>query len=344
MDDVRGPLPAKPTRLLDQLRAEVRRRGMSYQTEKSYLYWAKYYIRFHQRKHPMEMGAMEIDAFLSYLSEQRNVSVNTQRIALNAIIFLYKKFLRQDVGELNFNYARRTRRAPVVFSHEEAMGVIEQMINPYRLMAELLYGAGLRLNECLSLRVKDLDFDQLQICVREGKGNKDRFTLLPEPIVERLQAQITEVAVLHEYDLARGFGEVYMPDALNRKYPSEGKALAWQYLFPSKRVGIDPRSGVRRRHHAHDSAFSKNLRKAFKLTGIRKKCSAHTFRHSFATRLLETGYDLKLIQSLLGHSDIRVTEIYLHIVRNRSSSIKGPLNIAREVREERAIYQHAHAA
>lgn len=339
MDDVRGPLPAKPRRLLDQLRAEIRRRGMSYQTEKSYLYWAKYYIRFHHRKHSMDMGAVEIDMFLSFLSEQRNVSINTQRVALNAIIFLYKKFLSKEVGDLNFKSARRARRAPVVFSHEEAMSVIDQMTDPYRLMTELLYGAGLRLNECMSLRIKDLDFDQLQICVREGKGNKDRFTLLPDPIIERLHAQITRVAALHEYDLARGFGEVYMPDALNRKYPSEAKALAWQYLFPSTSISSDPRSGVRRRHHAHDSSFSKNLRRAFKRTGIRKKCSAHTFRHSFATRLLETGYDLKLIQSLLGHADIRVTEIYLHVVRNRSSSIKGPLTLPREMREPDALYE-----
>lgn len=344
MDDVRGRLATKPTRFLDQLRAEIRRRGMSYQTEKSYLYWAKYFIRFHNRKHPGEMGATEIDAFLSYLSEQRNVSQNTQRIALNAIVFLYKKFLQQDIGQLNFRYARRARRAPVVFSHAEAMGIIEQLPNPYRLMAELLYGAGLRLNECLSLRVKDLDFEQLQICVRDGKGNKDRFTLLPEPIIEGLHAQITEVATLHQYDLARGFGSVYMPDALNRKYPADAKSLAWQFLFPSKRVSADPRSGVRRRHHAHDSAFSKNLRKAFRRTGIRKKCSAHTFRHSFATRLLETGYDLKLIQSLLGHSDIRITEIYLHIVRNRASSIKSPLTLAHEVKEDMASYKYNHAA
>ena len=344
MDDVRHPLPQKPVRLMDQLRQEIRQRGMSYQTEKTYLYWIRYYIRFNQRQHPASMGATEIDAFLSYLSERRNVSVNTQRIALNAIVFLYKKHLGQEIGKLKFTGARRSRRVPVVFSHGEAMNVINTLTDPYRLMTELLYGAGLRLNECLSLRIKDLDFEQLQICVRNGKGNKDRFTLLPQPIVSRLQDQITKVSQLHQYDLARGFGEVYMPDALSRKYPRDAKSLGWQFLFPATRVGVDPRSGVKRRHHIHDSAFSKNLRRAFLETGIRKRCSAHTFRHSFATRLLETGYDLKLIQSLLGHSDIRITEIYLHIVRNRSSSITGPLSLSNEVREPRPAYRYSTAA
>ena len=344
MDDIRQPLPVNPVRLMDQLRKEIRQRGMSYQTEKTYLYWVRYYIRFHNKQHPSTMGAAEIDTFLSYLSERRNVSVNTQRIALNAIIFLYKKHLNQEVGKLKYTGARRSKRVPVVFSHNEAMNVIESLSDPYRLMTELLYGAGLRLNECLSLRIKDLDFEQLQICVRNGKGNKDRFTLLPQPIVNRLHEQISKVSKLHQYDLARGFGEVYMPDALSRKYPREARSLGWQFLFPATRVGVDPRSGVKRRHHVHDSAFSKNLRRAFLATGIRKRCSAHTFRHSFATRLLETGYDLKLIQSLLGHSDIRITEIYLHIVRNRSSSITGPLSLSNEVRESQAAYSYPTAA
>lgn len=344
MYDVRKPLPLKPTRLMDQIRAEIRRRGMSLHTERTYLHWIRSYIRFHNRKHPAEMGGKEVDEYLTYLAERRHVSVNTQRLALNALVFLYKKFLRQEIGELAFKGAYRAKRAPSVLSHDEAMSIIDNLTEPHKLMAELLYGSGLRLHECLVLRVKDLDFAQHQILVRDGKGNKDRFTLLPEPIIERLRLQIERAEYLHQYDLARGFGDVYMPDALNRKYPSEAKSLGWQYLFPSNNLSRDPRSGIRRRHHAHHSAFSKNLKRAIRNAGIFKKCSAHTFRHSFATRLLETGYDLKLIQSLMGHADIRVTEIYLHVVRNRASSIKGPLNLAREVKEQHATYLSRRAA
>lgn len=338
MDDVRKPLPLKPVRFLDQLRAEIRRRGLSLQTEKSYLVWVRSFIRFHKYRHPNELGAKEIDDYLTHLAERRNVSVNTQRLALNALIFLYKKFLNKEIGQLKFTYAKRRPHVPVVFSHNEAMDAIDQLKEPYKLMTELLYGSGLRMQECLSLRVKDIDFAQLQICVRSGKGNKDRFTLLPEPVVKRLRRQIAEVKRLHEFDLARGFGEVYMPDALNRKYPNQAKSLLWQFLFPSRDICIDPRSGAKRRHHRHASAFSKNLNRAFRRAGILKKCTAHTFRHSFATRLLETGYDLKLIQSLMGHSDIRTTEIYLHVVRNRANVIKGPLNLSRELGEPKSKY------
>ena len=344
MYDVRKPLPAKPVRFMDLVRREIRRRGMSFHTEKAYLSWIRRYIRFHNNRHPADMGEKEIDEFLSHLSERRGVSINTQRLALNALVFLYKQFLRRELGELSFKGAQRRQRAPVVFSHNEALSIIDELREPHRLMAELLYGAGLRMHECLVLRVKDLDFLQQQICVRDGKGNKDRFTLLPEPLEERLVAQIEEVERLHQFDLARGFGEVYMPDALNRKYPNAARSLAWQYVFPSKSLSIDPRSGVKRRHHAHHSTLSKNLKQAFRKVGIRKKCSAHTFRHSFATRLLESGYDLKLIQSLMGHTDIRITEIYLHIVRNRASSIKGPLNLAREIKEPEAEYTCSVAA
>ena len=344
MYDVRKPIPSKPTRLMDQLRAEIRRSGKSFHTERTYLTWIRRFIRFHNMRHPREMGSKEVDLFLSYLAEQREVSINTQRIALNSLMFLYNKFLKIEIGELKFKGAKRKQRAPVVFSHKEAMKIIDHLREPYKLMAELLYGSGLRMHECLVLRIKDLDFEQLQICVRDGKGNKDRYTLLPEPIVARLQQKIEEVAKLHQYDLARGFGEVYMPDALNRKYPSQGKSLAWQYLFPSSIISVDPRSGTKRRHHAHHSTVAKNLQKAFRKSGINKKCSAHTFRHSFATRLLETGYDLKLIQSLLGHTDIRITEIYLHVVRNRASSIKGPLNLTHEIKEPESTYWATQAA
>lgn len=326
MDDIRPTLPVKPVRLLDQVRLLIRQKSLSYSTEKTYLYWIKYFIRFNERRHPNDMGNAEIEHFLNFLAVDQQVSASTQRTALNALVFLYRQFLHKEVEGLVYDFSRQSRRAPVVFTHEEAMKVIEFLSEPYRLMAELLYGSGLRLNECLRLRIKDLDIAQGQITVRDGKGGKDRFTLLPKKLDEKLLEQIERVRILHDYDEAMGFGSVYMPDALAKKYPAAANSLGWQFLFPSANVAEDPRSGIKRRHHLHDSVLQKHIRKAVRCLAINRKASTHTFRHSFATRLLETGYDLKLIQSLLGHTDIRTTEIYLHVVRNRSGAIKSPLD------------------
>jgi integron integrase len=327
MKDVRQPLPHSPHKFLDQVRQLIRRQQLSYNTEKLYIYWIKYFILFHNKRHPKEMGAIEVTAFLNHLAEQKHVAPNTQKTALNAIVYLYRKFLQLPLEGVEFTPSKKERRPPTVFTHDEAMRVINLMEEGvYQLMVKLLYGAGLRLNECLRLRVKDIDFGHLQITVRAGKGGKDRTTLLPEEVVYELQQQIRQVKQLHSYDLSQGFGEVYMPYALAKKYPSAAKSLAWQFLFPSGSISTDPRSGARRRHHIYDTQLQKRVRTAIQQAGIHKKASCHTFRHSFATRLLESGYDLRLIQSLLGHADISTTEIYLHIVRNRAGAIRSPLS------------------
>ncbi|MGS2724223.1 integron integrase [Porticoccus sp. GXU_MW_L64] len=326
MDDIRPSLPQKPTKFLDQLSLEIRRRGLSLQTERTYLHWAKYYINFHKKRHPRDMGAAEVESFLSYISEQRSVAVGTQQVALNALVFLYKRFLGVELGRLKFSYARQPRRAPAVLSHAEVVSILSLLKSPHKLMVQLLYGSGLRLNECLNLRIKDLDFDQKQICVREGKGLKDRFTLLPNSLIADLKQQVDKVAALHQYDTNCGFGEVYMPNALSQKFPSASRETGWQYLFPATRIGTDPRTGAQRRHHLHHTVLQKHVRKATRALNFNRRVTCHTFRHSFATRLLETGYDLRLIQSLLGHAEITTTEIYLHVVRNRADAIRSPVD------------------
>jgi integron integrase len=328
MKDVRQPLPKSPHRLLDQVRQLIRRKGLSYNTEKLYVYWIRYFILFHKKRHPKEMGAIEVGEFLNYLAEQQNAAPNTQRTALNGLSFLYNKFLQLPLEGVEFTRSKTEKRPPTVFTHQEAMAVINFMADDtYKLMTKLLYGSGLRLNECLRLRVKDMDFGHLQITVRSGKGGKDRTTILPEELVYELKHQVSQVKQLHQYDLSQGFGEVYMPYALAKKYPSAAKSLGWQFLFPSGSISTDPRSGAKRRHHIYDTQLQKRVRTAITQAGINKKASCHTFRHSFATRLLESGYDLRLIQSLLGHSDITTTEIYLHIVRNRAGAIRSPLSL-----------------
>ncbi len=240
--------------------------------------------------------------------------------------FLYKHHLGIELPKIRFRYARRPRRMPTVFSHNEALAVIQQLDGVDKLIARILYGSGLRINEALRLRVKDLDFSSLQITVRDGKGGSERFTLLARSLVDDLQAQIGKALKLHDYDLSCGYGEVYLPDALARKYPSAATNPEWQFLFPAATIGVDPQTGVLRRHHRHYSAFHKALRPAIRRAGIHRRAGSHTFRHSFATRLIETGYDIKLVQSLLGHGDIRTTEIYLHVVRNRAGAIVSPVD------------------
>ena len=274
------------------------------------------------------MGAIEVGEFLNYLAEQQHAAPNTQRTALNGLSFLYNQLLELPLKGVVFTHTKTEKRPPTVFTHQEAMAVINFLADDiYKLMTKLLYGAGLRLNECLRLRVKDIDFGHLQITVRSGKGGKDRTTILPEELVYELKHQVSQVKQLHQYDLSQGLGEVYMPYALAKKYPTGAKSLAWQFLFPSGSISTDPRSGARRRHHIYDTQLQKRVRAAITQVGINKKASCHTFRHSFATRLLESGYDLRLIQSLLGHSDITTTEIYLHIVRNRAGAIRSPLSL-----------------
>ena len=326
MDDIPVSVPSGSTRFLDRLRADLRARGYAYPTEKTYLHWVRRFIHHQGRRHPETMGREEIEAFLNYLAVDCNVAPSTQRTALNALMYLYNKFLGRDPQQLQFQYARVTPRLPTVLTHQEVCAVVQQMSGTPRLMVGLLYGSGLRLQECLNLRVKDIDFGLNTITVREGKGDKDRTTILPDTLKERLLAQIDKVLALHRQDLADGYGEVYLPHALERKYPAAARSPGWQYLFPSSRVGPDPRSGVIRRHHVHPSALRKHIRAAVARTDIRKPVKSHTFRHSFATRLLQQGYDIRTIQKLLGHEDVATTEIYTHVLGRGALGVISPVD------------------
>ncbi len=308
------------------MRETIRRRGLAYQTEKTYVHWVVDYIRFHRKEHPKNLGDADVEAYLSHLAEKRRCSVNTQRIALNALVFLYTQHLEQPLGTLNFRFAKKKQRMPEVFSHDEAIAIIGELDGVYQLIAKLLYGSGLRIAEALSLRVKDIHAARGQIVVRNAKGNRERTTLLPPSILEDLQQQTEAALHLHAMDLTEGYGRVALPYAMNRKNPGAATSAAWQFLFPSKVRAQDPRDGTWRRYHLHYTTFSRQLGPAVRRAGIRRRVSSHTFRHSFATRLLETGHDIKMLQSLLGHADIRTTEIYLHVARNRAGTIRSPLD------------------
>lgn len=326
MDDI--PVPIKPgsTKFTPRVRAFIRARGMAYSTEKTYIHWIKRYIRYHQYRHPADMGAMEIEAFLTHLVVQKNTAKATQDLAFNALMFMYKEFMKVELRDLNVVRSKKTPKIPVVFTHDEAKSVINKLTSPSRLVAELMYGSGLRVIETLRLRVKDIDFGMGVITVRSGKGNKDRRTLLPKAITEKLKQQIELVKALHQYDVELGFGEVYMPNALARKYPHAASSLEWQFLFPADKRSLDPRSQVMRRHHLHDSTVRKLVRSAIVDSNILKHASCHTFRHSFATRLLQNNYDIRTIQELMGHSDVKTTEIYTHVVGQGGQGVLSPMD------------------
>jgi len=325
MDDIRRPVGVKPKKLLDQLRELMRSRDMSYATEKTYIHWIRQYIYFHKKKHPKDMGAPEVDQYLSWLAVQREVAPGTQSIVLNALVFMYRHQFERELGSLKFERARPKRRIPQVMSHEEAISIISEMRGMPQLAAKLMYGSGLRATECLSLRVKDFDFRMHEIIVRFGKGGKDRRTLLPGSLMDELHTQVKRVEHLHKEDMAQGYGSVYMPTALARKYPNAAKETGWQFFFPSARIAADPVTGTQRRHHLHASRIRKEITRARRSTGLTKHITAHTFRHSFATRLLESGYDLRTIQELLGHTDIKTTEIYTHVLNKGGRGVQGPL-------------------
>ena len=326
MDDVPVAVNPSSPRFIDQLRLFMRARHMAWATEKTYVLWTRRFIHFHKKRHPAEMGEAEIEAYLNYLAVTAGVAPGTQAIALNALIFLYKQFLQKEPGKLHYQPARQKRRLPVVFSHQEASSIIKQLKGSYHLMGLLMYGCGLRVMECLRLRVKDIDFEMKEIVVREGKGGKDRRTVLPESTVALLKEQVERVKILHAQDVRDGYGEVYLPHALSKKYPNAARELAWQFVFPSQVIGVDPQSGVLRRHHAHQRSIQKAVKAAMKECNIHKAASCHTFRHSFATRLLEKGYDLRTIQELLGHSDISITEIYTHVLNKGGRGVISPVD------------------
>lgn len=326
MNDVRPALPKVPKRFMDKVRAYIRAKNLAYKTEKTYCFWIKRFIRFHSLQQPQSLGTQHVEQFLHHLAIVEDVSIGTQKTALNALAFLYNQFLDQPLGHLNITKAKVSKKIPTVFSRAEAMKIIGFLNDPWQLISKLMFGSGLRTSEAISLRVKDVDFDNQMIVVRAGKGAKDRRTVLPESIVCELKQQIQRVINLHESDSNNGFGEVYMPNALARKYPSAQRELAWQYLFPSHKLSRDPRSGNIRRHHVYDRSLQRNVKKAIAKAKITKHASCHTFRHSFATRLLEQGNDIRTVQELLGHADVKTTEIYTHVLHKGVLGVKSPVD------------------
>jgi integron integrase len=317
----------KRSKLLDQVREEIRTRQFSYSTEKTYVDWIYRFIVFHNKKHPAEMGEKEVSEFLTHLAVVRKVSASTQNQALNALAFLYKIVLKTPLADFRYQNARVGKRVPVVFSREEAQAVLSNLQGEMKLMASLLYGSGLRLMECLNLRVKDVDFSRNELIVREGKGDNDRRAILPASLILSLNLQIEKVKLkLDENKLLNGFKGASMTDALERKYPNAPKELGWQYLFPASRPALDPRSGTLRQHFRHASYLQKAVKAAIKKSQITKSASCHTFRHSFATHLLEDGYDIRTVQELLGHKDVRTTMIYTHVLSRNKFNVLSPLD------------------
>jgi len=320
--------PLRKKNLLDEVREIMRLRHYSIRTEWSYISWIKRYCIFHGMKHPRKMGIPEIEAFLSHLATDEKIGRSTQNQAFNALLFLYKEVLKVHLDEpINAIRAPRRRRLPVVMTREETRRVLGAMSGTMKMMAQLMYGSGLRLMECVRLRVQDLDFSASQLTVRGGKGDKDRLTMLPESVQPDLREHLKLVKIIHDRDLADGYGRVYLPPALSRKYPSASKQWIWQYVFPAPGLSKDPRSGIIRRHHIHSTAFQKALKKAVHLAGINKRVTSHTFRHSFATHLLEDGYDIRTIQELLGHKSVETTMIYTHVLRKGGKGVKSPLDL-----------------
>lgn len=313
-------------KLLDQLSDTLRLKHYSYRTEEAYLDWVRRFILFHHKRHPAQMGAPEIREFLAHLATQRNVAASTQNQALSAILFLYREVLRLEIEPILLTNARRPDRLPTVLTREEVMRVIDQLEGIHRMMAQLLYGSGLRLMECARLRIKDVDFEYRTITVRDGKGEKDRITPLPESVIPQLNRQIERVRLLHQEDLSAGFGEVYLPYALETKYSGASRELIWQYLFPSSKRSLDPRTGKTRRHHMDTTGLQRAVKEAARRAGIKKRVTCHTFRHSFATHLLQSGYDIRTVQELLGHKDVRTTMIYTHVLQRGGLAVKSPLD------------------
>ncbi len=313
-------------RLMDQVKTAIRVRHYSRKTEKAYCYWIRFFIRFHHLRHPMEMSEPEISAFLNFLAVNRKVSASTQNQAFNALVFLYKQVLEKPFENINgVVRAKQSRRIPVVFSREEIRAIFCRLDQPYHLIASLLYGSGLRLMEALRLRLKDIDFERLAIIVRSGKGGKDRVTIIPEHLVPDLRRAMERVHAFHQQDLADGYGEVQMPYALARKYPAEARSLHWQLLFAAPRLSVDPVSGQRRRHHLYETSMQRAVKQAIQRAQVHKKGSCHTFRHSFATHLLEDGYDIRTVQDLLGHKDVKTTQIYTHVLQRGGNAVRSPL-------------------
>ncbi len=315
-------------KLLQQVRQVIRRRNYSYSTEKHYCTWIKRYIRFHDNNHPKDLKEKDIVTFLNYLAIKRNVAASTQNQALCAIVFLYKQVLKLDVGDLNkLERAKKPKHLPSVLSKNDVTKLLDHMSGVPLLICYLLYGAGLRISEALRLRIQDVDFDYMQLIIRNGKGKKDRITMLPEKLKPLLKDQVRKVQNLHRQDLAKGFGRTLLPNALSRKYPNAAADFSWQYLFPARTRRRDPRTGIRHRYHISPKKIQRAVSLAAEKAEITKKISPHTLRHSFATHLLNNGYDIRTVQDLLGHKSLKTTSIYLHVLNRGGMGVKSPLDL-----------------
>lgn len=322
-----GERESHPPRLLDQVRARCRRLNYSVRTERAYLGWIRRFVLANGKRHPRDLGAQEIERFLTDLAVRGNVAASTQNQALSALLFLYREVLGLDLPWMEgVTRAKRPQRLPVVLSRAEVERLLTMIDGEVWLMAALLYGTGMRLMECMRLRVKDIDFERRQITVRDGKGAKDRQVPLPDSVRDRLKSAVERVRILHEQDLVAGNGTVWLPHALSRKYPNAEREFAWQYVFPARSLSIDPRSGARRRHHVDEAVLQRAIKVARTRAGIDKPVTPHVLRHSFATHLLEFGADLRTIQALLGHKDVATTQIYTHVLNRGAGGVLSPLD------------------
>lgn len=314
-------------KLLDRVSDTARLRHLSLRTEETYRNWIKRFILFHGKRHPRDLDAEAVREFLTHLAVQGRVAASTQNQAFNALLFLYRQVLKMEPPNIQgVERARQSKNLPVVFTKEEANAVIAHLKGEHRLIASLLYGSGLRIMEAVRLRVKDIDLSRHEITVRDGKGEQDRLTMLPQSLKHALTVQVEAARRLHEEDLKRGCGEVYLPYALDRKYKSAAKDLIWQYLFPADKLSVDPRSGKTRRHHVSEQNVQRAVKSALRAAGVKKNGTCHAFRHSFATHLLEDGYDIRTVQELLGHKDVRTTMIYTHVLNKGGRGVRSPLD------------------
>ncbi|MFT5241680.1 MAG: integron integrase [Kiritimatiellia bacterium] len=330
--------PDQVCQLLAMLRRQIRVRHYSIRTEQSYADWAERFISFNDNRNPRYLDTFATNAFLSHLASDLDVAASTQNQALCAILFMYRSVFDIELGDLGqVHRARKRKRMPVVLTIEETAAILANMSGTRRLMTELLYGTGMRIIELIRLRVKDLDFAQRILTIREAKGDKDRTVGLPAELIPDLKAHLERVRALHEKDLADGFGNVYLPHALGRKYPAAAREWGWQYAFPAKKISVDPRSGCKRRHHIYESVLQKALKKATRDADVHKPVHAHTFRHSFATHLLASGTDIRTLQILLGHNDVKTTMIYTHVVKSGPQAVQSPLTDVLALQREAAV-------
>ena len=316
-----------PPKLLNQVRDKLRVKHYSIRTEQTYVDWIKRFILFHDKRHPKDLGAQDVEAFLTHLAVAGKVSASTQNQAKSAVLFLYREVLEIQLPWLeNITQAKAPKRLPVVLTVSEVQSLLSHLSGTHLLIASLLYGGGMRLMEAVRLRVKDVEFSRHEIVVREGKGFKDRVTMLPEAVVVSLKAHLAKVKALHDEDLLQGYGEVYLPFALDKKFPNAGREWGWQYVFPSRNLSVDPRSGKTRRHHVDEKGVQRAVKQAVRDAELVKPATPHTLRHSFATHLLQSGYDIRTVQELLGHSDVSTTMIYTHVLNKGGKGVVSPLD------------------